>query len=128
MCGRVRERRAWGSSLTSCSCTRKFTDKIVCASLNIDYYGIEEPEATKPDVVKFLTSRKAQMKNFMSSTADEEVLKQIKAKSIPAAIVYDRGGNLHKVVHNAEGEYGPEGFTYEKDITLLVNTLLESER
>lgn len=107
----------------------KYADEIICASLNIDFYGSEDagPEAAKPDVIKFLTSKQALMQNFISSTADEEVLNQIKTTSIPAAIVYDREGNLHKVFNNSDGEYGPEGFTYERDITSLVKVLLGSD-
>ena len=41
--------------------------------------------------------------------------------------IYDREGNLHKVFNNSDGEYGPEGFTYERDITSLVKVLLGSD-
>lgn len=99
---------------------------VACASLNIDFYGGDgnKPEDVKPPVLKFLTSRRASMQNFISSSADEEVLKQINTASIPAAIVYDREGKLHTIFNNDEEKYGPEGFNYEEDITPLVKQLL----
>ena len=101
---------------------------VACASLNLNYYGdIDEgPETAKPDVLKFLTSKKASTQNFISSTADEEVLKQIETASIPAAIVYDRSGNVHTIFNNDKEEYGPEGFNYEDDVTPLVKQLMEA--
>ena len=66
------------------------------------------------------------MANFISSDPDETILKHISSASIPAALVYDRQGPLHKVFHNDTGEYGPDGFTYERDIIPLVKQLLRS--
>ncbi len=102
-------------------------DSVACASLNLNYYGSadEGPETAKPDVLKFLTSKKASMQNFISSTADEEVLQQIDTASIPAAIVYDRNGKIHTIFNNDKEEYGPEGFNYEEDVKPLVESLME---
>lgn len=106
----------------------EFQSDIAAASLNIDYYGGEDegPKVSKPRVLKFLTSKQATTKNFISSTADEDVLKQIETASIPAAIVYDREGRLHTVFNNDEEKYGPDGFNYEDDIKPLVKQLMEA--
>lgn len=103
-------------------------DKIACASLNLNYYGStdEGPETAKPDVLKFLTSTKALMPNFISSTADEDVLKVIDTASIPAAVVYDRDGDVHTIFNNDKEEYGPEGFNYADDVKPLVQKLLSA--
>jgi len=103
--------------------------EIACASVNIDYYGVEDekPEDIKPRVLTFLTSRRASMQNFISSDPDEDVLKQIATASIPAVLVYDRDGKLHTTFKNDEVAYGPEGFNYADDITPLVRQLLSSD-
>ncbi len=107
----------------------ELADDVACASLNIDYYGSEDetPEDAKPRVLAFLTSKQASMRNFISSTADEQILKQIDTASIPAAIVYDRAGQVHTIFNNDEEKYGPEGFNYADDIAPLVKQLLGTD-
>lgn len=101
--------------------------EIACASLNIDYYGAENesPEDLKPQILKFLTSKRATMQNFISSDSDEEIHKQIDTAAIPAVLVYDRDGNLHMTFNNDDALYGPEGFNYADHITPLVRELLK---
>lgn len=102
---------------------------VACASVNVDHYGgpIDIEEEIKPQVLKFLTSRKASMQNFISSDADEDVYAQINTASIPAAIVYDRAGKIHTVFNNDEEAWGPSGFNYEEHITPLVKQLIAGE-
>ena len=106
----------------------EYKDRVACASLNIDFYGGagDRPEYVRPKVLQILSSQNATMANFISSDPDETILKHISSASIPAALVYDRQGTLHKVFHNDTGEYGPDGFTYERDIIPLVKQLLRS--
>lgn len=101
--------------------------KVACASLNIDYYGSADtaPDQTKPKITKFLTSKNATMKNFISSDADEKILTQIDTSAIPAALVYDQNGKLVKVFNNDNDDYGPDGFNYEKNIIPFVESLLK---
>ena len=101
-------------------------DSVVCASLSVDFYGGEgnRPEEVRPKVLEFLVSQNATMQNFISSDPDETVLKEISTAAIPAALVYDRNGELHKVFNNFTGEYGADGFSYGEDITPLVEQLL----
>lgn len=99
---------------------------VACASVNVDYYGddVADLEEIKPRVLKFLTSRQASMQNFISSDADEDVFRQINTASIPAAVVYDREGQVHTIFNNDEAAYGPSGFNYEEHITPLVQQLV----
>ena len=102
-------------------------NQVACASVDIDYYGSgESPETIQPRVVEFLTKHKATTTNFVSSTADEEILEAIDVAAIPAALVFDQSGKLRKVFSNDSDEYGPGGFTYEKDINPLVEELASS--
>lgn len=99
---------------------------VACASVNIDYYGgdVAELEEIKPQVLKFLTSKHASMQNFISSDADEDVYKQINTASIPAALVYDREGQVHTIFNNDKLAYGPGGFNYEEHITPVIKQIL----
>ena len=100
-------------------------DKIVCASLNIDFYGVGSPEELKPGVLEFLSERNATSSNFLSSTADEEVLDALDVASIPAALVYDQSGVLKKTFKNDNEDYGAGGFNYEEHVNPLVEGLLK---
>lgn len=106
---------------------RNYLDSIACASLSLDYYGGEgnSPEDVKPQVQAFLTAEKATMTNFISSAPDAVVLKEISANAVPVVLVYDRQGQLHTVFSNDDGEYGPDGFSYEKHISPVVKQLLK---
>jgi hypothetical protein len=62
--------------------------------------------------------------NFLSSDKDEDVTTEIGVAAIPAAMVYDREGNLHKKFTNDDGEYGKSGYTYKKDVYPVVEALV----
>lgn len=102
-------------------------ENVACASLSIDFYGGEgsRPEDVRPKVLEFLTSQNATMQNFISSDPDQTVTNQIDIVAIPATLVYDRQGELHKVFSNDEGEYGAEGYNYEQHVAPLVEQLLQ---
>ncbi|WP_339743922.1 TlpA disulfide reductase family protein [uncultured Rubinisphaera sp.] len=102
-------------------------DQVACVSLNIDFYGgkDQKPEDNREKVLKFLKSRNATMHNIVATNPDEIVLQQIKTAAIPAAIIYDRNGKIHKVFNNDEDLYGPKGFNYQEHITPLVEKLLK---
>lgn len=102
-------------------------DQVACASVDIDYYGAgETPEKIQPRVLEFLTKQKATTANFVSSTADEEILEELGVAAIPVAIVFDQAGKLRKTFSNDIDEYGPHGFSYEKDINPFVEELTKS--
>ena len=68
-------------------------EMVACASLSLDYYGGDSnPEDAKPAVREFLTSHKAVMQNFISSTPDSDVLAHVDSTSVPVALVYDQEG------------------------------------
>lgn len=106
---------------------RKYGDDVVCASLNLDYYGAgDDPDDLQPRVLEFLTKQKATSSNFLSSTADEEVLDAIAVSALPVTLVYNRAGELNKTFSNDSGEYGPGGFTYQANVKPLVAGLLNA--
>lgn len=106
---------------------QRLGDRVVCASLSVDYYGVDKPEDLKPLVMEFLTEKKATTANFLSSTPDEEVMEAIDIASIPAALVYDQSGKLKKTFKNDFGDYGSDGFNYEDHINPFVEQLLQEE-
>lgn len=102
-------------------------DRVACASMSIDFYGAgETPQEIRPRVLEFLETHKATTANFVSSTADEEILDAIDVAAIPAVLVYDQSGELKKTFANDNAEYGANGFGYEKDINPFVEQLLKS--
>jgi thiol-disulfide isomerase/thioredoxin len=106
----------------------KHRERVACASLSVDFYGGEgnKAEDVRPQVLKFLTSLKATMQNFISSDTDGRILEHIGASSIPVVLVYDRQGKLNKIFKNDEEEFGSGGFNYQDDIVPLVKQLLQS--
>ena len=103
----------------------RLRDQVACASVDIDYYGAgDTPEEIQPRVLEFLTKHTATSVNFISSTADEEVLDSIGVSAIPAVLVYDQTGKLKKTFTNDNDEYGPNGFRYAKDVNPFVEDLL----
>lgn len=101
-------------------------DKVACFSVSCDYQGLEDepPEFYREAVLGFLKRMKAGFDNVLLSVPVDEFFQQIDLASIPAVYVYDRDGKVRKRFDNDRGEYGPSGFTYEKDILPLVEQLL----
>jgi thiol-disulfide isomerase/thioredoxin len=106
---------------------QKYPDDVVCISLNCNYIGTGKPEDEKPEVLKFLTQKKANIRNLISSDADEDLYKKVGIASIPVAQVYGRDGRLAKQFDNEKEEYGKEGFTYEEHIEPFVARLVKAE-
>ena len=106
---------------------KKYPEKIVCVSVNINYDGSETspPESNAEEIMDFLVEKQAKIHNFISSTSDEELYEKIDLASIPVAYVYDAEGALTKRFDNEKQEYGDDGFNYEKHITPLVEQMLK---
>lgn len=106
---------------------RTYGDRVACASFNVDFFGGESDnlEDVRTRVLKFLALKNTTMQNFISEDPDEVVLRHIETASIPAALVFDRQGNRHKVFNNDNGDFGPDGFNYKDDVTPLVEMLLQ---
>lgn len=101
-------------------------DKIACASFSLDFIGSKggPSEKLQGQVLSVLKRLGVTTTNFLSSDKDEDVTKEIRVASIPAAMVYDRDGNLHKKFSNDDGEFGKTGYTYKKDIYPVVEELV----
>lgn len=123
----------WSTSCAECveefpefvELNRRLGDRIVCASISIDYYGVGSPEELLPRVLEFLTQKKAASSNFLLSTPDEEVMDALDVASIPAALVYDQSGALKKTFKNDDDDYGLGGFNYREHINPYVEELLK---
>lgn len=104
----------------------QFQGKVACLSVNCNYSGAADESANdaREEVLKFLTTKKAHFTNVLCTDADSELLEKIKAAAVPVVRVYDRQGTLRKQFSNDDGEYGDEGFEYEKHVVPLIESLL----
>ncbi len=101
-------------------------DKVVCASFSLDYTGAKggPSEKLQAQVLDVLQRLGVATTNFLSSDKDEAVTAAIDVAAIPAAMVYDRAGNMHKLFTNDQGAYGKGGYTYQKDVYPVVAELV----
>jgi len=99
---------------------------VVCLGFNLDYSGAagETPESFRAAVGEFLTKQDARFENVISSDAADDVFQRLKLGSIPAVLVYGPDGQLSKRFDNDDGQYGDEGFTYERHVVPWVEQLL----
>lgn len=122
----------WSSSCTPCirelpglaKLRQEHPDDVVTVSLNLDFYGSEPPEKLRDPAAKILAENGAAAKNFLSSTKDEDIYKQLNVAAVPVVFVYGRDGKLAKRFDNEKNEYGKEGFTYNDHIAPLVKELV----
>ncbi|GAB5444302.1 MAG: hypothetical protein Fues2KO_46510 [Fuerstiella sp.] len=107
---------------------QRHKDGLVCVSFNLDYAGIKSkpPEYYQPRVEKFLTSRKAELQNFLSTEEAVEVFDQVGINAIPAVLVYGKDGKLaRRFDESLLTEGREEAFTYRADINPFVEQLLK---
>ncbi len=109
---------------------KKYPEKVVCISFNLNYDGSKNspPESNSEELMEFFTKQKAEIINIISSTPDEDLYKNLNLAAIPAAYVYGPDGKLIKRFDNEKQEYGEEGFTYEKQITPLIDKTLQATK
>ncbi len=102
-------------------------DDVVCVSLCVDYAGIRSrpPERYRERVETFLTKQKATFRNYLSTTASDELFEAIDLPSIPAVLVFGRDGKLAKRFDSSLLEDGEEeAFTYQDDVNPFVEAQL----
>ena len=106
---------------------QKYPERVVCMSLNCNYTGLkdEPPEHARPEIEKFLQGQGATFPNIICTDTDEALFTKLELGSIPAVLVFDSDGQLHKRFDNDSEEYGAEGFSYDKHIVPLVEQLLQ---
>lgn len=125
----------WSSSCLPCikeypnlvKLQKEHPEDITCVSFNTNYYGGKnsKPEDEIEEVLAFLKKKKSDLKNYISSTPDEDLYKKIELASIPVVYVYNKDGKLEKRFDNDNLKSGDEGFDYEKDVNPLVEKLLK---
>lgn len=137
----VRERKGrivvvdlWSNSCLPCirefpkfvSLGKRFPDDVDCISLNCDYFGGKRfpPESFREQVQQFLTKQQADFPNILNDVASDEFFPSIDLASIPATYVFNREGEVAKRFDNDQGEYGKEGYTYEKDVIPFIESLI----
>ena len=105
--------------------SKKHPKRVVCVSFSCDYYGVasKPPSHYRPNVEKFLKKKKATFKNFLSTTASDDLFEKIDLASIPAVLVFGPDGKLAKRFDNDELEDDEDPFSYKKHITPLVEKL-----
>lgn len=98
-------------------------EKVTCIGVDLDFDGRKKypPESYEKTVQAFLTSVNAQFDNYICQTPSDDVFKEVGVPSIPAVLVFNAEGELVKQFIDA-GE--TLGFTYEKDVIPLVNSIL----
>lgn len=103
---------------------RELGDQVACYSVSVDYDGRKsKPAETYRDRVQdFLNQSQATFPNFLCETPNESVFESLKIVSIPAVLIYDAEGKLVKTFTDTGDSLG---FSYEKDITPLVKSLLK---
>jgi len=104
----------------------QFDGKVACMSVNCNYSGAVDESASdvRAEVLKFLTTQKADFTNVICTDADSELLEKLKVAAVPVVRVYDKQGQLRKQFSNDDGEYGDEGFEYAKHVVPLVESLM----
>ena len=77
----------------------KYGDQVVGISLNVDFDG--DAEGLSPqlqsDVASVLTKLNITSENVISSDPMDDVLKDFDIFSLPAVVIYNSQGELHKV-------------------------------
>jgi len=109
----------------------KFPTEVACASFSLDYMGRDHnpPAALREQIHTILKDKlHATTYNFLSSDSDEEATEAMEIAAIPVAFVYDQQGTLVKKFTNDDGEYGKDGYTYQKDIIPFVEKLVRGEK
>lgn len=77
----------------------KHDDQAIGISLNVDFDGSEDslsPEL-ESKIVSVLTNLKIACENVISSDPMDDVLKDFGVFSLPAVVIYNSQGELHKV-------------------------------
>ena len=97
-------------------------EDVVGISLNLDFNDDEgEPPAEmRQEVLAKLKELKATSVNLMSTTGTDDLLEKLDIISLPAVMIYDREGKLHKRL-DAQ-------LTYEKDVLPVVQQLLKKAK
>ncbi|MGZ0169228.1 MAG: TlpA disulfide reductase family protein [Planctomycetales bacterium] len=98
-------------------------DQVRCVSASLDYDGLPDYpiEDCRKSALEFLERTKSTLDNFILSDESLTVMDdKLKIASIPAVFVFDADGKLARQFDESSGE----SFTYEKDITPFVNSLV----
>ena len=125
----------WATSCVPCmkefphlvELSKKHPKKLVCVSFSCDFYGVasKPPSYYRPRVEKFLKSKKATFKNFISTTPSDDLFEKIKLASIPAVLVFGPDGKLAKRFDNDDIKDDEDPFSYKKQINPLVEKLVK---
>ncbi len=134
LAGKVVIMDIWSTSCIPCmrefpnliELAKKYPEKVACISLNIDYIGLKSkpPESYLSKIQEFLERQQATIINLASSERDEQILAKYEVSSMPAILIYDAQGKLHKTF--TDSNTGEDGLTYAGDVIPVVEELLSS--
>lgn len=103
----------------------EFGDQVVCLSFNCNFSGDGKPEDERDSILQVLKPMKAPFLTLISADKDVDLYEKLGIASIPVVRVYGRDGKLAKQFDNEKGEYGPDGFTYQKHVHPYVAELVK---
>ncbi len=108
---------------------KQYPNDVIAISVSCDHLG----DADKPaefyfeKALKFLKDKNANITNYLLEDPQPKFFSSIELISLPAIYVYDQKGVLKQRFDNDKEVFGPEGFTYQKDIVPLVTSLIKPE-
>jgi thiol-disulfide isomerase/thioredoxin len=107
---------------------KKYPKDVVTISFNLDNDGTEDLKKTVlPGALKTLKKINAVgVRNVVSSDTDEQAYKLTKLDSVPAILVFDRKGKLHKRID--VNSAGGKDVSYEKHVNPVVEQLVNSKK
>lgn len=103
----------------------EFGEQVVCLSFNCNFSGDGKPEDERDAILQVLKPMKAPFLTLISADKDVELYEKLGIASIPVVRVYGRDGKLAKQFDNEKGDYGPDGFTYQKHVHPFVAELVK---
>ena len=102
----------------------KYGDRVACISVSLNFSG-GKVEDERPAVMEFLEKQKSTIDNVLSSTADDDFFKTLKAaykltevpSTVPLVLLFDKEGKV-------AGHWSSK-FTYAKNVEPEVEKLLK---
>jgi thiol-disulfide isomerase/thioredoxin len=111
---------------------QKYGDKLTCLSVCLDFTGVDKPEDSQEEALKFLKEVNSTIDNYLSSTADTDFFQALKKEfklpeapaGVPIILVFDKDGKLVKrwdTTNLAE----EKDFSYAKNVEPVVEKLVK---
>ena len=100
---------------------KRFGDRVAAVAVNTDVM-LESPDDAEAKVRPILEEADARFENVLSATPDEELFASLGLMTFGVVVYNEQGEAVERFNHPVET--GEKGFSYDKDITPAVRTLL----